>query len=325
MNFSLTKWISQRQILSLVAALMAVTIAQPAAAEYPDKPITLLIAFKAGGGTDTLGRIVGKAIGKVLGQPIVAVNKAGGGGAVMATALKNAAPDGYTIGLGVNVAYTFNPEYSKETPYRSTDFTHLAAIAKLQEAWVALANRPWKGWKEMIAHAKEGNPISMVSPLPATLLASKIISAREGIVIKPVPAKGGAEMIPLILGGHADFGFSGGIHQRYLAEGEKQMQVVASARSERLVKSPDVPTLAELGYDIKIDNSFIISAPKGIPADVLKVLEPALKTALQDPDVAKLIAKFGMILQYMGPAELEKFMAASSAAMRQLVVSGAAK
>ena len=322
MNFSLTKWFTRRHTLSLFAAFVAAFAAQPAVAEYPDKPITLLIAFRAGGGTDTLGRLVAKAAEKALGQPVVAVNKAGGGGAVMASALKNAAPDGYTIGIAVTMTYTFNPEYSKKTPYRWTDFTHLATVAKPQEAWVALASQPWKGWKEMIAHAKKGNPISMISIVPANLLAAKMISAKEGIVIKPVPVKGGSAMVPKILGGHVDFGFSGGIHQRYLAAGDKQMQVLASARGERLKRSPDVPTLAELGYDIKLDNYFQLAAPKGVPADVMKILAPALKTAIEDAEVQKLVAKFGMIPQYMGASDLAKFMAASEVSMRQLVVKG---
>ena len=318
MKSKLTKWL----VGPAIAALVATAVVQPAAAAYPDKPITMLIAFSAGGGADTLGRLVAKAAAKALGQPVVAVNKPGGGGAVMGGALKNAAPDGYTIGIAVTLSFAFNPEYSKKTPYKMNDFTYLATVAKAQEGMVSKADKPWKNWGELIAHAKKGNAITMVSLSPVNLLMAKVISAKEGITIRPVPVKGGSAMVPQILGGHVDFGFSGGIHQRYLKPGDKQMRVLASARYERLKRSPDVPTLDELGYGIGVDNYFQLAAPKGLPAGVMATLSAALKSAINDADVQKLIAKFGMIPQYMPPAELDAFMAKSQVAMKALVSKG---
>ena len=117
-------------MLTLSAAALALTLTSglATAAGYPEKPITMFIGFRPGGAVDTTGRLIANKMSKILGQPVVAVTKAGGGGTVMATQLLNAPADGYTIGMGASAAYTLTPQINKNIKYKIDDFTHLATL-----------------------------------------------------------------------------------------------------------------------------------------------------------------------------------------------------
>lgn len=116
----------------LIAALAggaAALIPGLAAAEFPDKPITMLIGFRPGGAVDTTGRLLAAAMEKELGQPVVGVTKAGGGGTVMASTLMTAAPDGYTIGMGASAAYALTPQMNPKLKFKIGDFDHIATVS----------------------------------------------------------------------------------------------------------------------------------------------------------------------------------------------------
>jgi len=308
-------------LLSLSAAAIALTLTTGTvnAAGYPEKPITMLIGFNPGGAVDTTGRIIADKLQKILGQPVVAVTKSGGGGTVMASQLINAAPDGYTIGMGASAAYTLTPQINKNIKYKIDDFTHLATLTYPSDAIVVKADSPYKTLKDMIeAHKKEHKPISFASQVSASRLMVMQITAKTGVEFKVIPVKGGAIGIQEVLGGHIDTTWSGSGWTEQVRAGK--MRALATMAPDRMKDFPDVPTLDELGYDFDFVDTFMLSAPKGLPADVLAKLESAIKQAISDPEVQNTLHdKLKLLTKYRDSKDTVAFLKAQHAKVEPLV------
>ncbi|KIX11271.1 tripartite tricarboxylate transporter substrate binding protein [Dethiosulfatarculus sandiegensis] len=271
--------------LTLLLAL-TLCLGGNALAKYPDSPVNLVVAFKAGGSLDATFRVFAKALGDELGQPVVVSNRAGAGGAVGASNLKMEKPDGYTIGANVSLPFTLSTLVSK-TNYKVDDFDYLAGICFTQPAFVASPKKGWKSWADLVKAGKEKGMLTFASQTTWDKLAAKLISKKVGFTLAPVPTKGGGEMVPSLLGGHVDFAWSGGVHYKYAIAGK--MVVLAACTSEPLMAFPDVPTLKQLGYDISMDVPFMLVMPKGVNAEVKKTLEQAAKRAFNHEEVQKLL------------------------------------
>jgi tripartite-type tricarboxylate transporter receptor subunit TctC len=270
--------------VSLVAIVFAVIgFGGVATADFPDRPVQLLAGFQAGGNVDAVARILAKSAGSLLGQPMVVENKPGAGGGVAATTLKSAKPDGHTLCINMSTAYTYNPG---ESTYTLDEFIFIAVAGKSQEAFIANSEAPWKDWPGMIAEARKRS-MTYASIMPLDKVFTRAIAKKEGVQFSAIPTKGGAEIITSVLGKHADFGFSGGIHYAYAQAG--QVRVIAGLGAERLADFPEVPTLKELGYDIVFENYVVISAPKGVSASVVQKLSAAFAQAIQDPEYVDLM------------------------------------
>ncbi len=292
--------LSFTKMLTLSAAAFALTLTSglATAADFPSKPITMYIGFRPGGAVDTTGRLIADKMSKILGQPVVAVTKAGGGGTVMASQLINAKPDGYTIGMGASAAYTLTPQINKNIKYKIDDFTHLATLTYPSDAIVVKADSPYKTLKDMIeAHKKSGTPISFASQVSASRLMCEAISAKSGVKFKIIPVKGGAVGIQEVLGGHIDTTWSGSGWTQQVRAGK--MRALATMSAERMKDYPDIPTLIELGYGFTFTDTFMLSAPKGVPADIVAKLTAAMEKAIMDPDVQKTLHdKIGLLTKY---------------------------
>jgi putative tricarboxylic transport membrane protein len=277
-------------LFALAATLTAASVSTAMAASYPQKPITMWIGFRPGGSVDTTGRLVAQKLEQILGQPVVAVTKAGGGGTVMATQLLHAKPDGYTIGMGASAAYALTPQLNKEITYKIDDFQHIATLTQPEDAIVVKADSPWKSFKDMIADAKKsGRALSMTSQVAAARLMTMAVSEKSGVHFKVVPVNGGALGLQDVLGGQVDFTWSGSGWSELVRAGK--LRGLATMRGKRDQDFPDMPTLEDLGYNFAFTDTFMLSAPKGIPADVLKTLSAAVKKAIEDPEVQEKLHK----------------------------------
>lgn len=286
----------------MVCFTMFVFISIPAWAEYPDQPVKVLVGFKAGGSVDTMARMLAQKAGDALGQPIVLVNKPGGGGAIAAKETLHAKPDGYTLCFSVALTFAAWP-YMTPVKYTEDDFTYIAAVGKFQEAFVSLPDKPWKNWKELIAYAKKHGPLNVAVMTPYDKQVLKYIAKKEGVEFNLVPTKGGAAIMTQILGNHVDFGFSGGIHYQYVKAGK--MIVLAGHGEQRLVASPDVPTLKELGYKIALENYNVVAGPKGLPNEVVKKLDGAFAQGVKSPEYQDMMKnKLNFPTLYLGPTDL---------------------
>lgn len=271
---------SRRSALGMIAALAGLaSVSAPAIAdEYPTKAVTMIVPYGAGGGTDTMGRVFANALGNELGQPVVVVNRKGGGGSVGASFLKNAAPDGYTILMGgVDEIAAWNT-IANEADFAATDFRFIGAVANYQNAFVAPSGQPFTTFSEFVEHAKAnpGLPVVSQGGMSATFL--DIVAEKDGLELRVVNANSGSEAMQLLIAGNAVMSYSGGVHANYA----DQVKVLASLNDTRLSGYPDAPTFKESGYGLAMPSLVGVMAPAAISDDVAVVLESALRGAAQD-------------------------------------------
>lgn len=305
--------------LAALSAVMAIP-AGLAQAEFPDKPIQLLIGFRPGGAVDTTARLLAKNMEKELGVPVVAVEKAGGGGTVMAATLIHAKPDGYTIGMGASAAYTLAPQINSKITYKIDDFDHVATVSIPQDAMVVPINSPWNTLDDMIADAKANDKtLSLASQVAVSRMAAIAIAKKSGVKFNVIPVKGGSKGIQQVLGGHVDMTWSGsGWHAQVKAGTMKPLFSVGDKRNEGY---PDLPTLKELGYDYAFTDTFMLSAPKGVPAELMAKLSAAVEKSLTPELKAELFAKMKLSVDYRNSADTTAFLKRQYADVEPLVAA----
>ncbi len=276
-------------ILTAIAGALVGSQAPGAhASEFPSKEIQVIVGAAAGGLVDASARNLGKIMEESLGKPVVIVNKPGAASSLALSAIKNAKPDGYTIGVNAGVPYTYNP-HAQKVDYTLGDFSYIAAIAQFQWAYVSGPDKPWKDFKGLVAYAKThpGMNYATMHPIGENIL--NYIAKKEGIEWRAIPTKGGAEVMTAVLGNHVDFGYSAGIHNVHVQAG--QMIVLAGHGAARLLGSPDVPTLKELGYDVVCEDAIVVTSPKKVPDPALKTISQAVAKAARDPRYVEFLEK----------------------------------
>ena len=293
----------KRPLLFVVIGMSsALSHAQSTPGQYPTKPITLLVPWVAGGGSDIVLRVLAESAAKQLGQRIVIENKPGAGGALAAQHMAaNAKPDGYTVAqlaLGV-----FRLPHMANTPFNPVnDLTWILNIAGYQFGTSVRADAPWKTWDELIAYAKK-NPgkISVANPGSGTSLHLTIedLGQRLGINWVHVPYKGSSESSVALRGGQVQVQ-AGTPTWEWVEAGHTRVLVMWG--NERSKRVPNVPTLKEL-YGIVANSPWGIGGPKGMDPKIVKILHDAFKKAMDDPAVMKAIERQGMEYYYMAGDE----------------------
>jgi tripartite-type tricarboxylate transporter receptor subunit TctC len=298
-----------------IAALTTVLVlaAGPApAADFPTKPVQLMIAYPAGGSTDVGARIVAAIAEKQLGQPIVVVNRGGAGGQVGWTDMSRARPDGYYIGF-INLPATntviLDPE--RKAIFNADSFVPIInQVLDPGIIWVK-ADNPYKSLKDLIDAAKKSpNTIRTATTgiLSDDHLAILMVEeAAPGAIFRIVHLEGGAVQMTGILGGHIDVAFDnvGSVFRRIKTGEVRALAVMDTQRSRFL---PDVPTTPELGFPTVISSSTRgIAAPKGVPAPVIKRLQEVFKKAIEDPEHVKKMEEAGLALRIMVGEEYAKY------------------
>lgn len=273
-----------RRFTLFTAAAALASFAAPALAEYPEKPITLVIPYSAGGSTETMGRVFAEALGDALDANVVVRTRPGAGGSIGATEVAAAANDGYTLLFGASDIFTWAPMTSDVTFTRES-FDYIAQITEYQMAIVAKADAPFDTMEELIAYAKD-NSLNYADQGAISKAMINFIASQEGVEWTGIPTDGGGEAMPFLLGGKVDFTYSGGVHTRYGSD----MKVLASLIGNRLASSPDAPSIKDI-YGIALPGEAIIAAPAGIPDDVRAKLEAAIATAAEDETFKTLLVE----------------------------------
>ena len=275
-------------------------------ADYPTKPIQLLIPFGAGGSADTMGRMIAKAAESSLGQPVVAVNRPGAGGGIMYTALKNSKPDGYT--LGWNSTGLLTVTNIGNVPFKHDAFINVCRIGYSALPIAVRADAPWKTFQEFADYAKK-NPskikIGNAGTGSATHMTPIVIEKELGLKFIHVPL-GAKRRVPSLLGGEVD------AICVPLPEVDPQVKagkarIILVPSAQRDPSYPDVPTLKDMGHNIEIELFRGISVPKGTPDDVVKKLEAAFKKGAKDQKFIDFSKKVGFIVSYMGKEAFDKY------------------
>ena len=303
------------QTLGVVAAVGAATSpnsASAAAADYPTRPVNLMVAFPAGGSTDVAARILAAIAEKSLGQSIVVVNKGGAGGQVGWTDLARQKPDGYNIGFinlpGFNTVI-LDPD--RKATFNADSFTPIInQVLDPGVIWVK-ADNPMKSVKDLIeaAKAKPNTLRTLTTGLLSDdhLAILMVEEAAPGAIFRIVHLDGGAPQMTAILGGHADVAFDnvGSIVKRVKSGEVRAIAVMDTQRSKFL---PDVPTTVELGMKTVVSNSTRgIAGPKGMSPGVVKKLQDVLGKAMQDPEHVSKLEDAGIAVKVMVGDEYEKY------------------
>ncbi|MDH1378799.1 tripartite tricarboxylate transporter substrate binding protein [Comamonas aquatica] len=300
-----------------------------AADAYPDKPLTMIVPFSAGGTTDILARIVGQALGQELGQTIIIENKPGAGGNIGAQQASRAKADGYTLFMGTVGTHAINQALYKKLPYDpAKDFAPLSRVANVPNLLVAHPSRPYKTVQEMIAYAKKhpgevtyGSPGSGASPH----VSGALFQSMTGAEMTHVPYKGSAPAISDLLGNQIAVMFDNMPSAiQHVRSGK--LRPIAVTTAKRSPELPDVPTIAEAGVPgYEATSWFGLWAVAGTPAPILTKLQTALTKVLKDPAVAKKIADQGGEVVIETPAQFDAFIKSEAAKWGKVVKESGAE
>jgi tripartite-type tricarboxylate transporter receptor subunit TctC len=273
--------------------------------KYPEKPITLIVPFAAGGGTDIGTRIVAKYAEKYLGQSLVVKNIDGGGSEVGVTQMVNSPPDGYTIS-GFNSA-SITLCTMRDANYHPIDDIAPISLAVSDPRLFAVRadDDRFTDAASFIQYAKDNpNKLTIGTSGAGTSghLSILVMNKAAGIEAKPVHFGGAGESKAAFLGGHID-----AIAQTYgevlsmLKDGSAK--VIAVATEERMPELPDVPTFKEVGIDLVIASNRGFAAPKDTPKEIIDILAEAFRKAHEDPEYQAEMEKMGLPAKYLGPEE----------------------
>lgn len=269
------------------------------AADYPSKPITMLIPYAAGGGTDVLARALQPALEKSLGQPIVVTNMPGGGGILGFTRVANVRADGYTVTIPNNVI--FATEGMGNATYKYKGFDYLGNVMTEDYVVAVRADGPWQSWAEL-ENDMMANPGKVSFGFSgfggSTHVASALLADVVGYQVRQVPHDGSAPAVLAAMGGHIDALM---LNLADVASGVQsgKLRLLATLGETRLDDFPEVPTLKEVGHELVLTNWRGIAAPAGVGDEVKAAWTRALEAATSDPEFRKFVATQGARVDFV--------------------------
>ena len=293
---------------NLACLLAALAFAGAAHAEYPDRPIKLVVPFAPGGVTDTSGRVIAEALGKRLGQSLVVENKAGASGNIGTQQVALAPPDGYTLVLGFDGTIVINPHVFANFPIDvQKDLVPVGKIGDATLIVVAHPSFPAKTLPALIEHAKQDPKgvsygSSGVGGTPH--IVGELLKQRTGANLTHVPYKGGGAAMTDALGGNIPLVFTAVAGAMQHVKANRLVPIAVSSR-KRDAALPDVPTFIEGGIaDFEASSWVAILAPAKTPRPVIEKLNRELNAVLTDPAIAKRLAELGIAATPGTPEQL---------------------
>jgi len=310
-------------IASACSMAFAASAQSAAPSNWPDKPVTIVVPFPAGGSTDMVARAMAQQMGDKLGQNFVVDNRPGATGTLGAGAVKRAAPDGYTLLVSSLGAFVVAPHLLKSVPYDALkDFDYITVPVQAPNVLVAAPGQKARTVKEVIAQLK-ANPgkVSFATSGNGSSdhLSAEVFWQQTGTEGLHIPYKGGAPAINDLLGGQVDFSFQNvnAVLQHIRAGKLHAIAVTGDKRSPVL---PDVPTLAEAGVaGAEVYSWQGIAAPKGLPASVKQKLADAAIAAINDPAVKKRMLDLGLEIVASTPEAFTAYQAREFARWKTVI------
>lgn len=277
--------------------------------EYPEKPITMIHGWSAGGTADTFVRLLAEAASKKLGQPIIVENKTGGHGMIAAHLAIRAKPDGYTLGSGTSSQFLIVPNLRKVDFDPLNDPTHILVFYNYDLGLVVRSDFPCKTWEEFKNYAKQ-NPgkVRYGTPGVGTMqhLTFEMVAQREGIKWIHVPFVGSKEAVAALLGGHLDaIIFAPPDLVPFIKSGE--FRFLLALNKSRWPIAPNVPHIGELGYDDAF-SYMVIFGPKNLPESIRSKLENVFHEAMEDQRFLDLARTFQVTVVFVPGKEYARML-----------------
>ncbi len=298
-------------VLFLSLPLFAAGQSESGAEAYPTKEITCIVIAAAGGGTDAMARAVSTPLEKLLGKPIVVLNNGSAGGLIAMGDIKNAKPDGYTVGVFSNTDVANFAYTQKDLPLSVDDYTYIAGLNTTGDILVLKKGSSFTNTNDVIAYAQK-NPKAFTIALPSPIqeMSLSLINEKMGINTTGVVYSGGNKVFADLLGGHVEAGI---LSAKFIQQAQDQgLTILGLMLSDRLSSFPDVKTFAEQGYVIDNPARRMLVGPKGMPAEAVAKLVENLKKGYEGP-MLESITTIGEVPDLLVGAELDAFLKADFA------------
>ncbi len=276
MKFALIKG-----VVAGVALVVSASAVQAADWE-PKGPIKMMIAFKAGGGADTLGRLLAEELNTRYGWNVIPENVVGKGGARLAVALKEEPADGQSVGVSVTEATTYAIQASRNPGYALDDFTYLSTITGTQMGIIAKTARGWKDIGDVIAAAKDGQKITVGAMSQKLADATYVLGKNNGVEFTNVMTGGGKGGVNAVVADDVDIAWSAGAQTAGVKAGD--LTNLVSAEVAPLRMQPDAPQIQNFNMPFDFGVKFLVMAPAGLPDGVRATWQAKIAEILNDPD-----------------------------------------
>jgi tripartite-type tricarboxylate transporter receptor subunit TctC len=288
------------------------------AADYPNRPITIVVGYSAGGGVDSLARIVAEKLPAGLGQPVVVENRPGVGAIVAASYVAKAKPDGYTLLMGAPGPIIFNHALNAKLPYGPQDFAPISFVGISPLVLLVNANNPANSVQELVNFSKENPAKANYGASSSSFqLVTELFNRKTGARFTHIPYKGANDSVTAVMAGDVTMTLAdGGPASVGLQSG--RVKALAVTTPERLKDLPQVPTLSELGVDIKISFWIGLLAPAGTPPAIVKRWQEEIAKVVEMSDVKKRISAMSVIPASNSPEEFSKLIATEIPLWRQV-------
>ncbi|MCE2879912.1 MAG: tripartite tricarboxylate transporter substrate binding protein, partial [Comamonadaceae bacterium] len=309
-----------KQALKYVAAMIAAAAfgAPVLAQDYPSKPVTIVVGYAAGGGVDFVARLLAEKLADRLKQPVVVENRPSVGAVVASTFVSKAKPDGYTLMMGAPGPIIFNHALNDKLPYGPRDFAPISIMSNSPLVLLVSSSNPARNVQELVAQSRANPDKANYGASSASFqLATELFNRRTGAKFMHIPYKGANEAVQAVMAGDVTMTLAdSGPAVTGLQSGRVKALAVTSA--ERLKDLPNVPTLAELGVDLKVSLWIGLLAPAGTPADIVKRLHEEMVRIVDMPDVRARIGAKASVPMTNTPEEFSRLIASEITLWRQV-------
>ena len=309
---------SVKLALAIVVALSGSALA---AGPYPDRPITLIVPYAAGGSSDVLARLLTEPLSRALGQQIVVDNRAGAGSRLGIEAAAKAASDGYTL-LLADMPHTIIPAVQKGVHYNpARDFTPIGLIGVASMFFFVNPVMKAATAQEFVALAKaapETITIASGGIGSATHLTAELFQARTGIKLVHVPFRGAGPAMNDLVAGHVQSGFTTLATASSALAGVRALAIASAAR---LSSQPSIPTFHEGGIDLVVEHWWGVLAPAGLPPDIAARLTGELRALLDSHELATRLEPLGVTPSHASPAQFQALIESDTARWADIVKS----
>ncbi|MDB5850577.1 MAG: transporter substrate-binding protein [Rhodoferax sp.] len=312
----------RRQLLASSLLLCATAFGSVHAADFPERPLTLVAPFPAGGAADVLARLLGKTLQDQLGQPVIIENRPGAGTAIGAAYVANAKPDGYTLLISSNSTFTLNPALQPKLSYDpAKGFDAIGIVGSVALAVLVNPNVKAANLQQLVAAAKSKPDDFVYGSFgngTSSNFAGAMFNNATGLKMTHIPYKGSAPLMTDLIGGQIPVSFDTVVAaSQQLKSGKVRVLAVATAKRSALL--PDVPTVAEAGFPGVDMNAWLaLVAPRGLPLAVKARLEKALATLMASPDTQEKMKLAGFEPGYSAVADWPGMVSADIVKMKAI-------
>jgi tripartite-type tricarboxylate transporter receptor subunit TctC len=295
-----------------VLAAVSLTAGSAAAADWPTKPVRLIVAYAAGGANDLLGRVFAEQLSKTFGQQFIVENRTGGSGLIGTEAVARATSDGYTLQVSGMPSHVLAPAMNKNwnvDPIK--DFTHIAYLGGPPNVFVVHESLGVNSFQELLAlMRKESGGVQYVSPAIGAVghMVAEYVADKEKVKLVHVSYRGGGAAIQDLVAGHVKVGsMTISTTGPHIAAGK--LKALAVSSEKRLPEFPNLPTLVELGYpELVVTTWYSLAGPAGMPRDIVGKLNAAVNKAMAEPEVQKHLQTGMVQTKAMNADEMTRFM-----------------